>query len=164
MKKKSNKVVAFLVITANIIIVLGIVLGINYKPSAEEIKKKIKKQVDEDAGEFFEKNEESLPNVILPGWTSISIAANTKEITSGINFYNPEKNEGYYYLTFELKIGEESLYKSDLVPPGKHIQKITLSRALEKGEYDASVVMQPYKWDQSTPTNNGVVNIKLIVG
>lgn len=163
MKKKSNKIVAILVIIANIVIVLGIALGINYKPSKEEIKKKIKQQVDKDAGEFFAQKEESLPNVILPGWTSITIAANTTDITSGIDFYNPEKNEGYYYLTFELKLGDEALYKSDLVPPGKHIQKITLSRSLKAGEYDASVVMQPYRWDKSTPTNNGVVNIKLIV-
>lgn len=159
---KKSKAVVPLIFLANIIIVIGVVLAINYEPTKKEIKKKITKQIDENAGEFFEKKED-LPNIVLPGWESISISADTTNITEGIDFYNPEANKNYYYLTFELKIGEESLYKSDLVPPGKHIQKITLSRPLKAGEYEASIFMQPYKYDKTTRTNNGVVKVKLIV-
>ena len=163
MKKKSNKIIIPMVIIANIIIVIGIVLSINKEPNEKEIKKRVLQQIDEDAGEFFEENN-SDPNVVLPGWAAIYLPANTTEVTKGVDFYNPDKNEGYYYLTFELKIGDEVLYKSNLIPPGKHIQKITLSRPLPAGEYDATLLMQPYKYDKSTPTNNGQINVKLIVG
>ncbi len=159
---KKNKVVITLIILANIIIVIGIVLIANYSPTEKEVKKKVSQQIDENADDFFEKKEDT-PNITLPGWGTIYISADTTNITEGIDFYNPEANKNYYYLTFELKIGNESLYKSGLVPPGKHIQKITLSRPLKAGEYEASVFMQPYKYDKTTPTNNGVVKVKLIV-
>ena len=66
-------------------------------------------------------------------------------------------------MKFQLKIGDEVLYESDLVSPGKHIQKIKLTRPLDVGTYDAVVFIQPYRWDKKTPTNNGVVNVKLSV-
>lgn len=72
---------------------------------------------------------------------------------------------GDYYMTFALylKDGDELLYKSGLVAPGKHIQKITLNRALSAGEYDAYVFLQPYLSDMKTECNNGKVVIKLKV-
>ena len=89
---------------------------------------------------------------------------------TSVDFYNPVENEGYYYLTFELRIlddsdeGYEVIYSSQLVPSGKHIQQITLSRALEAGEYEAVVHVQPYKMDEAqTPTNNADMKTTLIV-
>lgn len=75
--------------------------------------------------------------------------------------------EDFYYMTFGLYIDnagdeeDELLYQSDLVEPGKYIQTITLSRSIPAGSYDAYVVCQPYKSDAATPTNNGIVKIKL---
>lgn len=70
-----------------------------------------------------------------------------------------------YYMTFALylKDTDELLYESKLVKPGKHISKITLSRPLGKGSYNAYVFIQPYKSDQATPCNNGKVDITLNV-
>lgn len=121
--------------------------------------------MDENAGDYVkeEVDNNNGANVILPGWTTLKIPANTKDITRGIDFYNPKGNEGYYYLTFKLILNDEVLYESGLVAPGKHIQHITLSRPLSAGEYDATIFMQPYKWDKKTPTNNGNVRIKLVV-
>ena len=86
-----------------------------------------------------------------------------------VDFYNPEQNDGKYYLTFELYLTNEDgskdvLYKSDLIPPGKHIQRITLAHALEVGEYEATMHVQPYKMDGSlASTNNLDAKTKLIV-
>lgn len=70
-----------------------------------------------------------------------------------------------YYMTFGLFLsdGDELLYQSDLVAPGKYIQKMEMSRSLEPGTYDAYVVCQPYKSDKETKTNQGVVKITLTV-
>lgn len=72
-------------------------------------------------------------------------------------------NENYYYMTFGLYLTEndELLYQSDLVSPGKYVQKMEMSRSLEPGTYDAYVVCQPYRSDGTTKTNQGVVKITL---
>ena len=70
-----------------------------------------------------------------------------------------------YYMTFALYLsdGDECLYQSGLVAPGKYIQEMDMNRSLKKGSYDAYVVVQPYRSDKKTKTNSGVVNIKLNV-
>jgi hypothetical protein len=110
----------------------------------------------------------SAPGVTIPGWGSLTIPADTTDIT--VDFYNPESNEGYYDLTFELQLpddseqGYEVLYTSGLVEPGLHIQHITLSHGLSEGTYHAVIHVQPYKQDEDhTPTNNADMETELIV-
>ena len=90
----------------------------------------------------------------------------TVETSSGkmVNLY-VECRDNCYYMTFGLYLteGDELLYQSDLVSPGNYIQEMTMTRALEPGEYDAYVVCQPYQSDKETKTNQGVVKITLTV-
>ena len=73
--------------------------------------------------------------------------------------------EECYYISFGLFLedGDECLYQSGLVAPGLYVQQMDLSRPLAAGEYAAYVVCQPYKSDQTTKTNSGVVKITLTV-
>ena len=107
-------------------------------------------------------------DVAISGRRSMTIPANKKEIT--VDFYNPKENEGAYYLTFELRLcddsesGYEVLYTSGLIEPGNHIERIELSRALAKGVYDAVVHIQPYRMnEEKTHTNNADIKIRLVV-
>ena len=126
--------------------------------------------IDKSAGEFVAQEQESVskPGVAIPGWGTIKLAANTKEITT-VDFFNPADNAGWYYLTFELMLldedgNSESIYKSGLVEPEKHIQRIELTRELEPGTYSAVVHVQPYTMDGSmTPTNNADMKVTLEV-
>ena len=74
---------------------------------------------------------------------------------------NPE----CYYMTFGLYLadGDDLLYQSGLVAPGKYIQSMTMNKALKPGTYDAYVLCQPYKSDKKTQTNSGKVKITLNV-
>lgn len=125
--------------------------------------------VDPNAGEYVEPEKEGpSQGVAIPGWGTITIPVNTKDVT--VDFYNPEANKDLYYLTFELRLpndspeGYEVLYKSGLVEPNLHIQKITLSRGLEAGTYDAIIHVQPYKMDANkTPTNNADMKTTIVV-
>ncbi len=125
---------------------------------------------DINAGEYVEPEADNTVSkgISVPGWNSLSIPKNKKEVT--VDFYNPEENEGLYHLTFELRLPDESeqgyevLYKSGLVDPGLHIQNITLSRELDAGIYDAMIHVQPYRMDeQKTATNNADMQTQLIV-
>lgn len=91
--------------------------------------------------------------------------ADGEEVTLSIS-----SEREYYYMTFALYLGSpespdeaELLYQSNLVEPGKYIQRMDLSRSLKAGSYDAFVLCQPYKSDATTKTNNGVVKITLNV-
>lgn len=122
--------------------------------------------VDPNAGEYVEP--ERAPGVTIPGFGSMTIPANTKEL-KGIDLYNPIENEGWYYLTFRLCLLDENeqasevLYTSQLVPPGKYIQDITLSRGLTPGEYDAVMQVQPYRIADKSQTNNAELKLLIIV-
>lgn len=107
-------------------------------------------------------------DVVISGRGSMMIPANKKNVP--VDFYNPEENAKRYYLTFELRLYNDSgqdydvLYTSGLVEPGKHINKITLSHGLEKGVYDAVVHVQPYRMnEEKTLTNNADMKTRLIV-
>ena len=122
--------------------------------------------IDPNAGDYVKPTQTQptiIPSVAVPGWSSITIPANQQTVS--VDFYNPEKNEGLYYLTFKLSLADtgEVLYESNAVPPGKHIQSITLNRALPAGNYAAVVHVQPYRMSDETPTNNADVKITLVV-
>ena len=76
-----------------------------------------------------------------------------------------EAIEDLYYMSFALVLedNDEVIYQSKLVEPDKHLQHITLTRPLEKGTYDAYVLIKPYKSDMATECNNGKVMITLNV-
>ena len=168
---------SFLIIVILLIIIIGlmfgILLGVKEVMNSEtdnENKGGVGLVVDPNAGEYVAPEVEEVPTqgVAIPGWSTITIPANTKEVT--VDFTNPIANKDLYYLTFELRLidnskkGYEVLYKSGLVEPGLHIQKITLSKGLAVGEYDAVVHVQPYRMnDEQTPTNNADMKTKLIV-
>ena len=106
--------------------------------------------------------------VAIWGKAVIKISAGVKE--AAVDFYNPQENAGAYCMTFELKICSgsetdyETIYTSGLVEPGKHIYNITLSRALEKGNYNAIIHVQPYRiGGNHSPTNNADIRTELIV-
>ena len=120
--------------------------------------------IDSGAGDYVEPTlGPPAQGVAIPGWGSVTIPANQQTVS--VDFYNPEANEGLYYLTYKLSLADtgEVLYESNAIPPGKHIQTITLSRALPAGTYDAMIHVQPYRIADETPTNNADMKTTLNV-
>ena len=126
--------------------------------------------VDPNQGDYVAPEQQEIGGIAIPGWGEIILPPNQTDIV--VDFYNPDKNKDKYYLVFELRLitgadqnkDYEVLYKSGLVEPGKHIQRITLSKSFEKGEYNAVMFVQPYKMDGTlTPTNNLNSVLKLVV-
>ncbi len=127
--------------------------------------------VDPNQGDYVapEQGDGSTSGIAIPGWGEITIPPN-KADNIKVDFYNPEENAGKFYLTFQIRLpdnsaeGYEVLYTSGLIEPGKHIYSINLSRGIEEGEYEAIIHCQPYKMDETkTPTNNADLKTLLIV-
>lgn len=128
-----------------------------------------KPEIDPSAGEYQPpiRSTTAIQGVAIPGWGQIYM--NEGKTGVEVDFYNPEENDGRYYLSFELRLPEmdgsyEILYKSGLVKPGLHIQHIELSRPMDAGTYEAVLHVQPYRMDEDkTPTNNADMKTSLIV-
>ena len=129
-------------------------------------------QIDPNAGELVTPTPAPTePGVAIPGWGSITLPAGVTEAATTLK--NPEANEGWYYLTFEMRLptvdeetGEESyevLFTTGLIPPGQYCNQVTLTRALEPGEYNVILHVQPYRISDKTPTNNADTETLLIV-
>ena len=125
-------------------------------------------RIDQNAtGERKEDLVEPEKNVAIPGYKTITIPAGTDHVP--VDFYNPENNSGYYYLSFELRVPDvngnyETLFTSDLVEAGKHLYQIVLNHPLSAGVYEHSILhVQPYTVNDLTMTNNADVEFTLKV-
>ena len=129
-------------------------------------------EIDPNAGELITPTPAPTePGVAIPGWGSITLPAGVTEAATALR--NPEANEGWYYLTFEMRLptmneetGEESyevLFTTGLIPPGQYCNQVTLTRPLEPGKYDVILHVQPYRMSDKSPTNNADTETVLIV-
>jgi hypothetical protein len=128
-------------------------------------------EIDDNAGDYVAPTQDASADkgVAIPGWGSLKFKAG--ELEQAVDFYNPDDNMDEYYLTFEIRLTDESqedgyevIYTSGLIEPSKHVQKITLSHALEAGTYDSIIHVQPYRMDEArTATNNADMATQLIV-
>ena len=100
-----------------------------------------------------------VPGIAIPGYKSITIDANKTAVK--VNFQNPEGNPCYFEISLLLADGTE-LYKSKMVEPGKGLYDISLSKALDVGEYDAVVKYDTFSLEGLAPMNGAEVKIKLI--
>lgn len=112
--------------------------------------------IDDGAGDWTgetpkDKDNNKKPGIKIPGYPSIFLPADTKDVT--VALLNPEGNPCYFTFELVLKDSGETLYKSKMVPPGKAITKITLSRALPAGEYNATI-----KITTASLENGGAMN------
>ncbi len=129
-------------------------------------------QIDPNAGALITPTPAPVePGVAIPGWGSMTIPAGVTEAATSMR--NPAENDGWYYLTFELRLpttdpdtGAETyevLFTTGLIPPGQYCNKVTLTRPLEAGEYKAVIHVQPYRMSDQSPTNNADMETTLIV-
>ena len=124
-------------------------------------------EIDENAGDW---NGEKLPDktddapaagIKIPGYPSITLPKNQK--TVNVALLNPEGNPCYFTFEIVLKGTGESLYQSKLVPPGKAITEITMSRALSAGEYNATIKITTTSLEDGSAMNGANVETVLIV-
>ena len=126
--------------------------------------------VDPNAAEYVGQvvNTTPEPGVKVLGFAKWTIPPYKKE-NLNIELHNPAANEGLYYQTYKLCLLDENgevsevLYESQLVPPNSIITKIDISRGLPAGEYDAVLIVQPYRIADMSPTNNANLKLTIIV-
>ncbi len=100
-------------------------------------------------------------SIRIPGYPELQLPAET--VTVPVRFVNPEGNPCTFRFELVLDENNETLYTSGLVPPGKAIQEITLSRPLPPGEYAATLRISTASLDTHEAMNGAHHATKLIV-
>lgn len=108
-----------------------------------EVSAPVSPDIDPNAGEWdgtipeAPKGDPNNESISLPGYPKIYIPAGQTDVD--VAFSNPEGNPCYFTFQLVLKDSGEVLYESKQVPPGEAITRATLSRALQEGDYPATL-------------------------
>ena len=107
---------------------------------------------------FAEANPGSGANIAIPGYEKLSFAAG--KTAQAVNLKNPPENACTFVLTLTMEDGE-TLWTGAALSPGEAFTRITLTRALDAGEYPATLHYDCYTIEDNQPLNG--VEIELII-
>lgn len=98
--------------------------------------------------------------IAIPGYRQIYVEAGTGYASAVL--WNPPGNPCYF--KYILKAEDEAvLFESGLIPPGKAVTEIELSREIPVGEQELTMEIQTFSLeDMETPLNGGVIKCSLI--
>lgn len=167
-----TKHIVIIIILIILLLIGAVTVGINWNnwfgdktPETPAISQS-ELDIDPNAGDYSGVQPEDkggeAKGIKIPGYPSITLPADTKDVT--VALLNPEGNRCYFKFELVLKESGETLYTSKLVPPGKCINNITLSKPLSAGEYAAVIRISTTSLeDGTTPMNGANVDTVLIV-
>ena len=118
---------------------------------------------DNSTGDKVERFAQAVPaedgNITVPGYEDLSF--NAGAISQSVNLKNPPTNACYF--RFSLIVNDETLWTSDYIEPGEAVKRLTLTHALDKGGYDATLHYDCYTLNDKTPLNGADIKLKLNV-
>ena len=107
---------------------------------------------------FAEANPGSGANIAIPGYEKLSFAAG--KTAQAVNLKNPAENACTFVLTLTLE-GGETLWTGKALQPGEAFTRITLSRALDAGEYPATLHYDCFSLNDNTPLNGAEIQLTI---
>lgn len=170
--QKKHIVIAIIIIL--LLLLGGITIGANWHKwfgnttpatsQADSGGSKPSLDIDPNAGNWEGKQPEDKGGadvgIKIPGYPSITIAKDTKDVTMAL--LNPEGNPCYFKFEIVLKDTNETIYESKYVPPGQSIYDVTLTKPLAEGKYPAVIKISTIAMDQQTALNGANVETVLI--
>ena len=115
-------------------------------------------------GDRVERFAEAMPgngeNIAIPGYEKLSFAAGRTSQT--VNLKNPAENDCTFVLSLSLTDGE-TLWTGKALSPGETFTRITLTRALDAGEYPATLHYDCYTVKDNQPLNGAEIQLILEV-
>ena len=109
---------------------------------------------------FAEANPGSGENIAIPGYEKLDFAAG--KTAQAVNLKNPPENACDFVLTLTLE-GGETLWTGKALSPGEAFTRITLSKALDAGDYPATLHYDCYTIEDNRPLNGAEIQLTLEV-
>ena len=109
---------------------------------------------------FAETNPGTGENIAIPGYEKLNFAAGKTAQT--VNLKNPVENACTFVLSLKLDDGT-TLWTGKALSPGEAFTHITLTRALDAGEYPATLHYDCFSLNDNTPLNGAEVKLTIEV-
>ena len=109
---------------------------------------------------FAEANSGSGENIAIPGYEKLDFTAGKTAQT--VSLKNPAENACTFVLTLTMEDGE-TLWTGKALSPGEAFTRITLSRALDAGEYPATLHYDCFSLQDNTPLNGAEIQLTIEV-
>ena len=109
---------------------------------------------------FAEANPGSGANIAIPGYEKLSFAAG--KTAQAVNLKNPPENACTFVLALTLE-GGETLWTGKALSPGEAFTRVTLTRALDAGEYPATRHYDCFSLNDNTPLNGAEIQLTIEV-
>ena len=113
---------------------------------------------DEDAEDVKPEVQYS-DKTIIPCWDVLTFKAGT--VDQVVNFHNPASNKGINF-KITLYVGDEILYQSDLIQPGKVVRHIEIKEPMVAQTVSAKILYECFA-DDGTQLNGSKMNFILKV-
>jgi hypothetical protein len=115
-------------------------------------------------GDRVERFAEAAPgsgaNIVIPGYEKLDFAAG--KATQTVNLKNPAENACTFVFTLTME-GGETLWTGEALSPGEVFTRITLNRALDAGDYPATLHYDCYTIEDNQPLNGAEIQLTLEV-
>ena len=115
-------------------------------------------------GDKVERFAEAAPgsgeNIAIPGYEKLSFEAG--KTAQAVNLKNPAENACTFVLTLSLTDGE-TLWTGEALSPGEAYTRITLSKALDTGDYPATLHYDCYTIEDNQPLNGAEIQLTIEV-
>ena len=119
--------------------------------------------IEDDLGEdTTAASTQSGAQIQIAGFSSWHIPAGQTEDLS-IYLHNPDENPCYFSFRIVLEDTDETLYQSDMVPPGETIRQVDLTHSLDAGTYDVVIYITTNALDDGSAMNSAKLNVVLTV-
>ncbi len=160
MKISKNKMmIAVIIVLCAVVAILVSVLFVNKNRRNDD---KFNPTLDSDAGDIQDNDNSGGQGqaIRIPGYPSITVDADKENVT--MNLYNPDGNPCYF--TFEIVLSDtnETIYKSDMVEPGKAITNVKLNHGLAAGEHNAVIKISTSSLTDGKAMNGANVETVLV--
>ena len=105
---------------------------------------------------FAEANPGSGESIAIPGYEKLIFEAGKKMQT--VDLRNPAENACTFILSLTLDDGR-TLWTGEALSPGEAFTSITISKALDTGEYAAKLHYDCYSLNDNTPLNGAEIQL-----
>ncbi len=99
--------------------------------------------------------------IAIPGYESITLPSGVTDVD--LILPNPSDNPCNFWFTLILADTGEELYRSGMIPPSMAVKKVTLSRALEAGDYTLIISIRTTSVTDGVPMNGATLSVPLRV-
>lgn len=160
LKKTVNIPILVVVLVAAVIVVTGGAVWARQKQQSAEKAVAAAEVVPWDVEIAEETIPETEGKILIPGYASMTMAADTKE--QNVSMGNPADNDCYFRITLKLADGTV-LFESEDLKPGEGYHHITLKKTLPAGEYQAAIQYRCFTLEDKSVLNGGSCEFQLIV-